>query len=188
MLLRGIVIRKTEAGEHNKIITVYTRELGKIKLMAKSAKKSTSKQAGHLDLLNLVDFVAVPGKSYQIITQTQSSENFLGIKSSYAKLMAGFFVLESFHRLIYEEERDPALWNFLNAQLNKLEEIKVEPLADQGSTLIPGFLADFKKELINVLGYKHNLEKEEADYFLQSLSRQKFSSLHLLNMNNGELL
>ena len=173
MLLKGIVIRKTESGEHHQLVTVYTKELGKIRVLAKSAKKSTSKQAGHLDLFNLVDFVAVPGKNYPIITQTQSSENFFGIKSSFSKIMAGFFVLESFHRLIYEEEHDPALWNFLNNQLNKLnnsDKSEVQPL-----------LAEFKKELLNVLGYSQSLEKEEVDYFLQSLSHQKFSSLHLLD-------
>ena len=57
MLLRGIVIRKTESGEHHQLVTLYTKELGKIRVMAKSAKKNTSKQAGHLDLFNLADFV-----------------------------------------------------------------------------------------------------------------------------------
>lgn len=166
-------MRKTDLGEHNKLITLYTRELGKIRVLAKSAKKNNSKQAGHLDLFNLVDFVVVPGKNYPIMTQTQSSENFLGIKSSFSKLMAGFFVLESFYRLIYEEEQDLALWNFLNEQLNKLnilEKSEVQPM-----------LSDFKKELLKVLGYHREIDQQEIDYFLQSLSHQKFSSLYLLD-------
>lgn len=167
------MVRKTESGEHNKLITVYTRELGKIRVLAKSIKKNTSKQAGHLDLFNVVDFVAVPGKNYPIMTQTQSSENFLGIKSSFSKLMAGFFVLESFHRLIYEEEQDLNLWNFLNEQLNKLNGL------DKSEA--PSMLTDFKKELLKVLGYNHEIDKQEIDYFLQSLNSQKFSSLHLLD-------
>lgn len=167
------MVRKTETGEHNQLVTVYTRELGKIKVLAKSAKKNTSKQAGHLDLFNLVDFLAVPGKNYPIITQAQSSENFLDIKSSFAKMMAGFFVLESFHRLVYEEEHDPALWNFLNSQLQRLEQAE----KDETNSI----LTDFKKELLTVLGYNQNLDKTEVDYFLQSLSHQKFSSLHLLD-------
>lgn len=167
------MVRKTEFGEHHNLVTVYTKELGKVRVLAKSAKKSTSKQAGHLDLFNLVDFVAVPGKNYPIITQTQSSENFLGIKSSFPKLMAGFFVLETFHRLIYEEEQDLNLWRFLNGQLNKLN--------DSEKSETKPMLADFKKELLEVLGYKQNINKEEIDYFLQSLSAHKFSSLHLLD-------
>ena len=173
MFLRGIVIRKTESGEHHQLVTLYTRELGKIRVMAKSAKKNTSKQAGHLDLFNLVDFVTVPGKNYPIITQAQSSENFLEIKFSFSKIMSGFFMLESFHRLVYEEEQDPALWNFLINQLNKLEQAEKSEVAP--------VLADFKKELLDVLGYRQNLDKEELDYFLQSLSSQKFSSLQILN-------
>ena len=175
MLLRGIVIRKTESGEHHQLISVYTKELGKIRILAKSAKKNTSKQAGHLDLFNLVDFVAVPGKSYPIITQAQSSENFLGIKSSFSKIMAGFFVLESFHRLVYEQEQDLALWEFLITQLNKLEQTISEKFK------IDALLAGFKKELLKVLGYQQNISTAEVDYFLQSLSAQKFTSLYLLN-------
>ncbi len=188
------MVRKIESGEHNKLVTLYTRELGKIRVLAKSVKKNTSKQAGHLDLFNVVDFVAVPGKSYPIITQAQSSDNFLRIKSSFAKAMAGFFILESFHRLIYEHEQDVVLWNFLNAQLNKLEQVVSEKSA------LDALLADFKKELLGVLGYRSSFappsrsasdghskasedkQSEEAiDYFLQSLSAQRFSSLSLLN-------
>ncbi len=178
MLLRGIVIRKTESGEHHLMVTVYTKELGKVRVLAKSAKKNTSKQAGHLDLFNLVDFVAVPGKSYPIITQAQSLENFLGVKSSFAKMMTGFFILEVFHRLVYEEEHDPALWNFLNEQLNILN--------DMEKSEAQLMLDDFKKGLLNVLGYHHHIDKQEVDYFLQSLSSQKFSSWQLLSY--GELI
>lgn len=175
MLLKGVVIRKMEAGEHNQLVTLYTKELGKVKVLAKSAKKNTSKQAGHLDLFNLVEFMAVPGKNYQIITQAQSSENFLNIKSSFRKLMAGFFVLESFHRLVYEQEQDEVLWNFLIGQLSRLEKYSSEKKE------LEILLADFKKELLAVLGYRQHLSEEEIDYFLQSLSSQRFSSLYLFN-------
>src|SRR3989344_4163923 len=175
MLLRGIVVRKTETGEHNQLVTVYTRELGKIRVLAKSAKKNTSKQAGHLDLFNVVDFLMVPGKSYPIITQAQSTDNFLGIKSSFGRLIVGFFILESFHCLIYEHEQDTNLWSFLNAQLKKLEQVVSKKNA------LDALLTDFKKELLSVLGYRQNINEAETDYFLQSLSFQKFSSLSLLN-------
>ena len=175
MLLQGIVVRKTESGEHNQLVTLYTKELGKIKVLAKSLKKNTSKQAGHLDLFNLVDFVAVAGKNYPIITQAQSSENFLDIKLSLPKLMAGFFVLESFHRLVYEKEQDVVLWNFLIGQLKKIE------LASAKKHDLDILLAEFKKELLNVLGYRQNINEKEIDYFLQSLSSQRFLSLQLIN-------
>lgn len=173
MLLRGIVIRKTESGEHNKLVTLYTRELGKIRVLAKSIKKNTSKQAGHLDLFNLVDFLAVLGKNYPIIAQAQSSENFLSVKSSLAKITAGFFILESFHRLIYEQEQDAVLWNFLISQLYKFERAAAEKNA------IDALLADFKVGLLDALGYRQSLDKEGVDYFLQSLSAQKFLSSNL---------
>ena len=90
-------------------------------------------------------------------------------------MRAGFFVLESFHRLVYEQEQDAVLWSFLFAQLNKIEHASAEKHD------LNILLADFKKELLNVLGYRQNINEQEIDYFLQSLSSQKFSSLRLLN-------
>jgi hypothetical protein len=86
--------------------------------------------------------------------------------------MAGFFILESFHKLVYENEQDEALWNFLMAQVNKLDR-STELSTDD-------FLNGFKKELLGVLGYNQDFDKKEIDYFLQSLSNQKFYSCLIL--------
>lgn len=164
---RGVVIKKTDIGEYNQLVTLYTAEFGKVTAIAKSLKKPSSKQAGHLDIFNLTDFLIVPGKNYPIITSAQNVETFSRLKSSLPAISTGFFILEAFNRLVYDHEKDPALWDFLNDSLYKLNEEKEENILD-----------DIKKELLNVLGYSRNLNSKEADYFLESLGYKKFSSLY----------
>ena len=175
MLYQGIVIKKTDSGEHNQLVTLYTREFGKATAIAKSLKKNTSKQAGHLDVLNLVNFIFVSGKNYPIITSAQSLKTFAGIRSDLTKNFLAFFFLEAIESLVYDHDKDPALWDFLTAKLKELD--KLEPLNGN----FERFFADLKKGLVKVLGYSDNHGKKDFNIFLASLSPRAFFSLHLID-------
>lgn len=175
MISRGIVIKKSDAGEDNELVTFYTQELGKLTGVAKSVKKSTSKQASHLELFNLVDFLLIAGKGYPIVASAQSREVFPNLKSSLSKMGAGFFLLESFNRLIYDHEKDPALWEFL---LGALRRIDREELAEEE---VLECLGEIKKDFLTVMGYDQWWENNAMNYFLESLSQKKFVSLDFIN-------
>lgn len=49
--VEGIVIRTTDYGETNKIVTIYSREFGKISAMARGAKKPKSRLAAISQLM-----------------------------------------------------------------------------------------------------------------------------------------
>ena len=174
MISRGVVLKRTESGENHQLITFYTREFGKLVGIAKSVKKSTSKQASHLEVFNLVDFRLIAGRTYSIVASAQSAETFSGLKNSLNKLSVGFFLLESFNRLVYDHEQDTALWNFLVSTLRELETSATGELDDD-------YLGRLKGRLLNVLGYTQDWEKQEADYFLELLSQKRFLSLDFIN-------
>ncbi len=174
MLYQGVVIKKTDSGEHSQLITLYTKEFGKLIAIAKSVKKNTSKQAGHLDVLNLVDFIFVAGKNYPIITSAQSLETFTGIKSLLSKNALALFVLEAVDNLVYDYDKDPALWDFLLKKLNDLD--KNQFLNGD----FEDFFTDLKKELVKVLGYANDLQEREINNLLISLSSRQFYSLQFI--------
>ena len=175
MLYQGIVIKKTDTGEHNQLVTLYTKEFGKVTAVAKSLKKNTSKQAGHLDILNLANFIFVSGKNYPIITSAQSLETFNGIKASLAKSFLAFFFLEALDNLVYENDKDPALWDFLNSKLEELD--KLETLNGNFNL----FFSGLKDGLSGVLGYPGNFGEKDFNVFLSSLSSRVFYSLNLVS-------
>lgn len=175
MTVRGVVIKKADQSEDHQLITFYTRDFGKLTGIAKSVKKSTSQQAGHLDFFNLVDFRLVPARTYSIVASAQSVEVFSGLKDSLRKLAAGFFVLEAFNRLVYDHERDTALWNFLLAALRELDQ------GEAAAMTSADYLNRLKINLLKVLGYAQEWEGKEPDYFLELLSQKKFLALDLFN-------
>lgn len=174
MVSRGIVIKKTDAGEDNELITFYTRDFGKLTAIAKSVKKPTSRQASHLEVFNLVDFRLVEGRAYPIVASAQSSETFGGLKKSLPRLAAGFFLLESFDRLVYDYEKDPFLWDFLRRALRQLnrEELSVEETKE--------CLAEIKEEFLAAMGYDQPRRAKAVNYFFESLSQKKFVSLDFI--------
>lgn len=175
MLTRGIVIKKVDSGENNQLITLYTKDFGKLTAVAKSIKKPASKQACHLDTLNLVDFLLVSGKNYPIITSAQSLKTFPGIKASLSKSAVGSFVLEAFNNLIYDNDKDPKLWDFISGLLEQLEGSDM-PFAE-----LQNFFVNTEKELVYLLGYSGKTESKDLNYFLTFLSARKFFSPELIS-------
>ena len=47
--VEGIILQRSDWGEADRLITIYTRELGKIRSIAKGVRKPRSRKAGHLE-------------------------------------------------------------------------------------------------------------------------------------------
>src|SRR3989344_2283897 len=113
MRIEAIVIKKVDQGEHAEIVHLYTKTLGKTVALARGLKRKTSKQAAHLEPFNLIDCRLIAGQGLPIIASAHSRASFPDIKASLPKLALGFYLLELMDQLIYENEADPTLWQWL---------------------------------------------------------------------------
>ena len=143
----------------------YTREAGKQVYQAKSILLPTSKQAGHLEVLNLVDFSLVHKNSHHIITSAYCLEAFPRLRSSLSSMAMAYFLLECFDKLIFEGESDPKLWDFL---LTRLQVFNSQ--APKENKYWENSIAFTRRELLEVLGYDRNDSIEE-------LANSRFKSL-----------
>ncbi len=141
----AVVLKKTDKDEYDQLVSCYSPELGKYIFVAKSALRASSKQALHLDVLNLIEFSPVEGKHKLIITGADSVETFGNIKSSVRKLANAFLVLEAFDRLVPYAQADESLWDFLLKFLYGLERI------DESNVV--NYMRETKKAISNILGY-----------------------------------
>jgi len=76
----GLTLKKSTLGEADLLITLFTREQGKVRAVARGARRSTSKLVGHLEPLTQGRFSMSTGKSLDYINQVQIIESFAGIK------------------------------------------------------------------------------------------------------------
>src|SRR3989344_1379991 len=76
----GIIIGKKDLGEADKILTVFTREHGKLHLVARGSRKLSSKRVGTLELFNYIRFIYFSGRSMESLGQVDMVNSFAGIK------------------------------------------------------------------------------------------------------------
>lgn len=114
---QAIILKKQPILEHDELIMCYTQHAGKQRYVAKSSQLASSKQGSHLDVLNHIEFNLVPGKHFDIIASAHAINTFPAMKASLPKLANAFFIVECFDKLVYENEPDEKLWEFLLAKL-----------------------------------------------------------------------
>lgn len=121
MHVEALVIKKTPMREHDQLVVLYCRELGKIAASAKSILKPHSVQALQLDEGNRIICELVPGKGGPIITGAQAVRCFSSAKTSSLRWAAAQFFLQVIDTVVYDDQEDPALFACLDQTLGALD-------------------------------------------------------------------
>lgn len=153
--MKAVIIKKIPIREYNELVVCYTQEAGKQAYQAKSILRPTSKQAGHLDVLNLVDFNLVLGNGHPIITSAYCLDAFSLLKSSLGATSVAFFILELFDKAVLEGQSDDKLWDFMGSRLSRLNE-----LASLDNINWQNELAQVRKSAMETMGYGVNADPE----------------------------
>ena len=109
----AVVIRTQKLGEADRIITLFTREHGRVRAVAKGVRRTKSKFGARLEPGSLVDIQLYVGKTLDIVTQVESLENFGDdLAADYQKWTIASTLLEAAERFT-ANEGEPALQQFL---------------------------------------------------------------------------
>ena len=72
----GIILKRMNYGEADRILTIYTLHHGKIRAMAKGVRKLQSRKAGSLELFNHSVLFLIKGKNLDLVTEAQTIDLF----------------------------------------------------------------------------------------------------------------
>jgi DNA repair protein RecO (recombination protein O) len=109
----AIVLRTHKLGEADRIITLLTRNHGRVRAVAKGVRRTTSRWGSRLEPFTHVDLQLAEGRNLDTITQAETLTPFSGeIGLDYERYTAGTVMLETADRLVVEE-RQPSLQQFL---------------------------------------------------------------------------
>ncbi len=120
IVVQGIILKRTNFGEADRVITVLTDRLGKITVIARGVRKITSRRAGNVELLNFVKLSLFKGKGYTL-TEAEAIETFPKIKENLTLSSTAFHVIELIDRLIVEDQSNPQVFDLVLATLKILE-------------------------------------------------------------------
>jgi DNA repair protein RecO (recombination protein O) len=118
----AVVLRHKDWGEADQLLTLYTRELGKVRAVAKGARKVTSRKAGHLQPFTQVTLQLSRGRDLLIVTQAETINAFLGLGADLLKTGYASYIIELLDRFTYDDDGGhPSTFKLLIETLDRLE-------------------------------------------------------------------
>jgi DNA repair protein RecO (recombination protein O) len=121
----GIVLRRRDAGEADRRLTLLTSEHGRVEVVAKGARKPSSRFAAVTEPLARGRFTYVPGRRNKFLTQAQAAPSFRALRSDFDRLTYALALSELYAATIQEE--DPSGAEALPLLERSLEEISSHP-------------------------------------------------------------
>lgn len=124
---RGLILNKTDQGESDRIFTVFTKDFGKLNLLAKAERKTASKLKGALENFYLSEIEFIQGKAHKTLTDAILISDFKNLRKNLKKLQIAHRISELFDNLIKGEEPDPKIWKLLEETFNALNAHNLKP-------------------------------------------------------------
>lgn len=182
---QGIILRIDDFRERDLRSVLYTKQLGKLELIAKGAKRIEAKLRGNLDILNFIEAGFVEGKNFNILTSADLLDSFPGIVKNvhtYRAALAAVNIVDSIFR---ENAQDPRFFEVLHYTLDKLDEYSIESF--RVSVLYSWLLVKkFEAKVLEGQGYGRGFGDNSLMSELDNKLQLSHNSALLLRMLSGE--
>ncbi len=148
----GIILKKAGLNEVDRLLTVYTKELGKVLVSAKGVRRLESKLRYSIEPISYVQLILVEGKNFLILKDTVLKNQFLKIKKDLKKIKIAKEIADLIDEAIAGEEKDENIWKLILNIFKDLNTGKID-------------LKEFQKNLIELLGYDPEHIKDLRDIY-----------------------
>ena len=145
----GIVLRSMNLGEWDKLLTVFTQGQGRLKIVAKGARKIQSRYASITQLFCNVRFTVYRGKTMHTFSQVELIEGFRPLREDLGRMAYGLYMLEMVDTTLEEGQSHDDILSLLTACLHILSHTNHLEL----------LLAFYELRLLSRLGWTLNLER-----------------------------
>ena len=139
----GIVLARRSWGEADRILSLYTKNHGRVSAIAKSVRKPESKKRGHLEIFGHIRFQIANSKGIGILTEVETLNSFGSVRKDLKKVTLAYFFMEVIGKITHEGETHRELFELTLAYLHRLEnEKRLKPLR-----------LEFILRLLTILGF-----------------------------------
>jgi len=175
----GVVVKRRDFGEADRILVVFTKHYGRISVIAKGVRKITSRKGGSLELFSWVKLYLARGKNLDIITEVELKKSFTGIGKNLAKIVRSYYICELVDRLTAENQVNREVFDLLVSTFDKIDRAGVE------GGLIDSLIRQFEKDILIELGFwprNKSFENVDTKKFIENILEKKIKSDRILNL------
>ena len=117
----AVVLKAIDYGEADKILTLYTPSLGKVRAIAKGVRRVTSRMGGHLDLFAHATVLLIHGRNMEIVTEGRGVHTFARLRDDLARLAMACYVAELTDRFTEDGNPNHELFRTLVRVLERID-------------------------------------------------------------------
>lgn len=143
----AVVLKQMPLGEADRILTLFSRDLGKLRTVAKGVRRANSRLTGHLELLMRVHVSLAQGRDLDVVTEAETIQSFRGLREDLHRLSMALYLAELVDSFSQEQSANEELYQLLLDALGWLAE------GEQPDHL----LAYFELRLLEYSGFRPEL-------------------------------
>ncbi len=141
----AFILRRSNIGETDKILTIFSKNIGKLRVIAKGIRKISSRRGPHVDLFNEVSMMLHHGKTMDIVTEVTTIQTYRTGFSSWVRMRAAYLVVEILDKLVPEHVEHQDIYNKLHETFGAIVTIQEQE--------IDTVLLSFCNEVLSMLGF-----------------------------------
>ena len=119
--VEAVNIKSRNAGEADKIITLFSKGRGKIQAIAKGARRPTSKFGGRLEIFSYNHLQLAEARNLDIISQCETIESFFRLREVKEKMNSGFYAVKLIDIMTEDRQRNDEVFAILLEALFALQ-------------------------------------------------------------------
>jgi DNA repair protein RecO (recombination protein O) len=151
----AIVLRRTDYGEADRILTLFTPQRGKVRAIAKGVRRTTSRLAGHLELFARAQLLLATGRELDIVTQAEARERLDHLRDDLWHATGAWYAAELVDRFLQDADPHPRVYHLFTGTLARLDQGAANPEESRGWLA----LRHFELHLLGELGYRPALHQ-----------------------------
>ena len=143
----ALIMRRTDFAEADRLLLLATPG-GKRRVVAKGARKTTSRLAGHLELFTSTTMILAIGRNLDIVTQSQTRQSHSTLRADLTRLSCAYYAAELYDQFTGEEDHSPDIFQLLETVFAALNQTHAPDLV----------LRWYELHLLSLLGYRPNVQ------------------------------
>jgi DNA repair protein RecO (recombination protein O) len=118
--VEAVVLRHSNWGEADRLLVIYTRQYGKLRVIAKGARKVRSRKAGHLEPFTQSSIQLAHSSDLPIVTQAEAMDSFLPLREDLVKTGYASYVVELVDRFTIDSNESVPIFSLIIDALKRI--------------------------------------------------------------------
>lgn len=169
----GIILKRKNIGEADRMLTVFTREYGKIRVIAKGIRKISSRRAPHLEPFTRVAMVVYRGKTLDSVSEVQPLAIYEDIRHDLERVSIAYYLCELVESLLAEKQEHAEVFLMFSQALSELGESRAGEMYRMSKAFTLALLWE-----LGFLPRTQSLNGEALQDFIETITERKLKSTH----------